>query len=264
MQARRILAALARNIRYDNWPGYCPICEAGVRFYAVGEWYRDQLLCGSCHSIPRQRALISVLTDLYPNWRDLAVHESSPGNGGASAKLKRECPGYVSSQYTPDLPPSPANQDLAAQSFPDASFDLVITQDVFEHLFEPDRVIAEIARTLKPGGAHIMSVPIVNKDRPTQRRASLVDGAIVHHAEPEYHGNPVDPNGSLVTFDWGYDIAAFLEQASAMPTRIVTPEDRSQGLLGEYLDIVVSEHHTASLTAPALLNDRLEGPPRAK
>jgi ubiquinone/menaquinone biosynthesis C-methylase UbiE len=45
-----------------------------------------------------------------------------------------------------------------AQSFPAESFDIVVTQDVFENLFAPDRAIKEIARTLRPGGAHIMTV----------------------------------------------------------------------------------------------------------
>jgi len=38
----------------------------------------------------------------------------------------------------------------------DESFDLVITQDFFEHVLRPAK---EIARTLKSGGAHIYAVP---------------------------------------------------------------------------------------------------------
>jgi len=41
----------------------------------------------------------------------------------------------------------------------DESFDLVITLDVFEHVLRPAKAFAEIARTLKPGGAHIYTVP---------------------------------------------------------------------------------------------------------
>ena len=107
-------------------------------------------------------------------------------------------------------------------------------------LAAPDKAIAEIARTLKPGGAHIMSVPIVNKDRPATRRAALQDGKVVHFAEPEYHGNPVDDEGSLVTIDWGYDIADFLHHHSGMPTSMFVIDDLSQGIRAEYIEIVVS------------------------
>jgi len=39
------------------------------------------------------------------------------------------------------------------------AFDLVITQDFFEHVLRPAKAFAEIARTLKPGGALIYAVP---------------------------------------------------------------------------------------------------------
>jgi SAM-dependent methyltransferase len=42
--------------------------------------------------------------------------------------------------------------------FPDASFDFVYSIDVFEHLAEPGRVLDEIIRVLRPGGAVIVSL----------------------------------------------------------------------------------------------------------
>src|SRR5690349_21616709 len=78
-----------------RWTGYCPICERETRFLALGNYYRDQLICRSCRSIPRERALIRVIEQLYPQWRTLRIHESSPAAGGASLKLKQECVGYT-------------------------------------------------------------------------------------------------------------------------------------------------------------------------
>ncbi len=242
----RAVKDAAKRLRYRNWSGYCPICERDVRFLALGPWYRDQLICTSCHSIPRQRAVIRMIQTLYPDWRKLRIHESSPGVGGASAKLARECEHYVSSHFVGSRPLgslSPEghrNEDLGNQTFEDSSFDIVVTQDVFEHLFEPDRAIAEIARTLCPGGAHIMTVPIVRKASPSVRRASMAGTGIVHHLEPEYHQNPDDPSGSLVTIDWGYDIADYLAQHSGLPTLLFAIEDKRTGICGEYLDVVVS------------------------
>lgn len=234
----------AKRFRYKGWGGYCPICERKVRFLVLGTWYRDQLLCDRCFSIPRERALMIVLQTLFPHWRELDLHESSPMQRGTSVKLAREGRSYTSSQYIPgaalgSLWNGHVVQDLERQTFEDESFDLVVTQDVFEHLFDPAAAIREIARTLRPGGAHIMTVPIVRKEKPSRRRASLEDGKVVNHLEPEWHGNPVG-DGALVTVDWGYDIADFLAAQSGCPTSIFSIDDPSQGVRAEYIEVVVT------------------------
>jgi SAM-dependent methyltransferase len=45
------------------------------------------------------------------------------------------------------------------QHFPDASFDVVVLSAVLEHLYDPDDIIKEIARILRPGGALFLDVP---------------------------------------------------------------------------------------------------------
>jgi SAM-dependent methyltransferase len=45
--------------------------------------------------------------------------------------------------------------------FNDARFDVVICNQVLEHVFEPDRFLQEIQRLLKPQGRLLLTVPFV-------------------------------------------------------------------------------------------------------
>ena len=225
--------------------GYCPCCDAKVSFVAKNPWLRDHFLCNGCKSIPRERALMHIIETQYPNWQELAIHESSPGERGHSLKLKREGKNYLESQYFPghkkgDVVNGIPHIDLEDQSFDDASFDLVITSDVMEHIYEPDKAFKEIYRTLKPGGAHIFSVPIINKHKPTQRWANKgPDGAPEFLFDPEWHGNPVDAQGSPVTMHWGFDIIDFISEQTGAQCSIEYLNDLSLGIQAEYIEIVV-------------------------
>ncbi len=191
---------------------------------------------------------MEVLKMNYPQWRNLAIHEAGPVPRGVSARCARECPRYVVSQYDRAIGFGSCNkergyrsEDLEAQTFSDGTFDLVITQDVFEHLFQPDRAICEIARTLRPGGAHIFTVPIVMKGQQSRRRAFRHgDGTVEHLFKPAYHGNPIDPNGSLVVMDWGYDIAEYLDGHSGLKTTVYYIDNLDRGVRAEYIEVLVS------------------------
>ena len=227
--------------------GFCPVCEQQTTFAAKDPWLRDYFLCLACNSQPRERALFSVLTQLRPGWRELSIHESSPGTA-ASRRLADQAPGYLASQYDPSIPWGSVHptggwrsEDLERQTFEDGRFDIVVTQDVMEHVVAPDLALREIARTLKPGGLHICTVPIVNKEAPSVRRAGRrADGSVEHLLEPVFQGNPMDPNGSLVTIDWGYDIAAVWDAASGLTTTIFTIDDMGRGISAEYIEVLVS------------------------
>lgn len=237
--------------------GFCPICDAEVNFNAVSEkvlaqkwwpgWFRIALKCEKCKSPPRERAIAHMLTKLRPNWRELAIHESSPGGWAFSYKLRREAPGYVASQYDPTFPFGQMhssgrwrNEDLEAQTFADETFDVVVTQDVFEHLFNPGRAAREICRTLKPGGLCLMTVPVVRPWGTTQRRASLKDGQVVHHLPEQYHGNPVGDGKSLVTVDWSYGIGAYLTAKSGVPFSVLVLDDMTMGIRDPYNTLLVA------------------------
>ena len=187
-----------------------------------------------------------------PSWTRLAVHESSPARRGLSLRLLRECKGLVATQYLSDTPRGQRNragfrsENLERQTFADETFDLVVTQDVFEHLFQPDLATAEIWRTLKPGGYHIFTTPIYKGLATSERRATLRGGKVEHLAPQEFHSNPVDPEGSLVTFHYGADFADLLRSWARFEVEIMTFEDRLHGILGEFMEVVVCRKPSGS------------------
>jgi SAM-dependent methyltransferase len=50
-------------------------------------------------------------------------------------------------------PPKLLQMDAARMTFPDASFDLVYSYDVFEHIEDLESAVSEVVRVLRPGGA---------------------------------------------------------------------------------------------------------------
>lgn len=230
-----------------SWSGHCPICEQDTVFETRNAWFRDHLICQSCPggSIPRERALMQVLRELAPGWKARAIHESSPAGRGASVVLARDCAAYVATQFFPDTPRGADRdgvrcEDLERQTFDDESFDLVVTQDVMEHIFHPDRAYREVWRTLKPGGLYIHTTPIYKDRVTTDRRAAIgPDGTVTHLAEPEYHGNPVDPKGSLVTFHYGYDLADLIAEWTPFEVEIRRFHQRRSGIVAEFSEVIV-------------------------
>lgn len=239
---------------YFQHAGHCEICEEDVVFAASGPNFRSTLRCPRCKTPPRERALYHVLNELYPNWRELTIHEASPYRVGVSAKL-RTAAQYVETQHDTAVPWGTNRTDrgyrsenIEEQTFPDEYFDLVVTQSVFENLFNPDKAIKEIARTLKPGGAHICTFPITQKARPTRLRASLVDGEIVHHLPPEFHGSPVSKE-ALMTTDWGYDVIPYLAQHSGLTCWLWSIDSIELGIRADLNEVVVCQKPPAAADA---------------
>ncbi len=91
------------------------------------------------------------------------------------------------------------HEDLRKTSFADASFDLVLTSDVFEHIPDPEVAEQEIVRILKPGGAYVFTVPLdSHADRDAVLARPCSDGTTEYLVPPTYHGDPLRPEGVLV------------------------------------------------------------------
>ena len=238
---RRFIKILRGIVGRKNF-GYCPICQSKTIFVEYTKWLRDKYQCIKCHSIPRQRALVNTLNLFYSNWKELSVHESSPSN---SRFFIKECQNYTFSYFFGNVSLGTYKdgvrcEDLSNMTFDDSSFDLLITQDVFEHVLFPLKAFKEINRILRPGGAHVFTVPFYRNLEKSKARVRWVNGEICFLETPIYHGNPIDKNGSLVTYDWGLDFTDIIFKESNMITTIYIEKDRRKGLDGELLEVFIS------------------------
>lgn len=222
--------------------GFCPCCRSNTLFRSPVDWLRDFYVCTKCGSVPRQRHIQTVLDIRFPGWEQMVIHESSPSNDFISRYASQ----YSASQYFADVPrgETAANgvrsEDVENLTFDDESIDIFITQDVLEHVFSPERAIADIHRVLKPGGAHVFTAPKHKGLLETVQRAALnSDGSVEHLLPEEYHGNPIGDNKALVTYDYGYDFEQLMSTWAATSVEVFHTLDRSRGLDAEFNEVYV-------------------------
>lgn len=225
--------------------GTCPVCGGTDGFQSPDGWFRDNLLCRSCGSLPRERAFTWALETFAPEWRNMDIHESSPAERLVSERLARDCRGYIGSHYYDDVPRGQSrdffqSEDLQNLTFADESLDLHVHLDVMEHVNRPDKCLHEMARTLRKGGKAIFTTPIYQDRTSTQRRAIYFEDGIEHLAEPEYHGNPISGDGALVTFHYGQDISDLMRAwEPRLSVMRILPDDPTIGVIGAFRDVFV-------------------------
>jgi len=227
------------DVRYEATSyGYCHCCRQQVTFHSGDVWLRDHFSCSSCNSTPRQRNLIRTLDELVPAWQEKSLHESSPSNEYLS-----NLPQYSFSQYEPDkefgspVSGGGTNQNIESLTFEDESFDIFISQDVLEHVFNPEKACKEVLRVLKPGGWHIFTTPRHDNLRHSIQRATLNGTVIKHLKTPDYHDNPVGDGKSLVTFDWGKDFEKLLRKWTGREVLTLNKTDQSRGIAGAMFEV---------------------------
>ncbi len=237
-QQRAAAVVTTGVVAADRASGWCPCCRSHTTFVETGPWLRDQFLCEQCRSIPRFRAVNHTLDRYFPGWEQATLHEFSPPGDF----IRRHAAHYSCSSVAQGdaAAAEAAAEQIAHLSFADATFDLVVTQDLLEHLFQPELALPEIMRVLKPGGAHVFTAPKHRGLRVTTQRARLDGGHVRHLLEPQYHGDPLAADRQLVTWDFGDDVEARVMGWAGAPTVSYVVRDRGLGLDGEYLDVFVT------------------------
>lgn len=101
------------------------------------------------------------------------------------------------------------HQDLCNLSFSSESFDLVLVNEVFEHVRDLEQAFREINRILKAKGVVLATTPLAygQFDSIIKAKYNQDSGEVIYLSEPEFHGDPIRPEkGSLVYQIPGWEI----------------------------------------------------------
>lgn len=234
---QRALEKTWNFVRRTQHRGYCSICGIETTMYKYGDNLKETFKCNRCGGIARNRHLAAVLCKTFDidkpysmkkfmeKSKSLNIFEAQargPLNDHLTA-LKD----YVCSEYYPDIQPGNYTrdkvrcEDLQKLTFNDETFDLVITQTVFEHILEPDLAWKEIARVLKPSGYHIFSIPFQNSPI-TESRVKIDNGEEIFIKPKVYHKDGV--RKSLVYTDFGLDLLDHLKDFG-FSTKLYSADD---------------------------------------
>lgn len=231
----------------------CPICESNLEFSSNEDFWtcRDELVANDCpmgRCVVRERAMAETLFSFFDREqvKALSIHEPAPSPRGLSLWLRNNAPHYHMSGYFPESPWGAMvngfrNENLEAQTFPDADFDLVIHLDVMEHLFDPFRALNEIFRTLKPGGICLFSAPTEHNRFHSEQVAKMTDeGGVITVGKPEYHGNPQrEGEGALVTWRYGYDLPLLISRATPFDVEVRRWQSKGRAIMGYMTEIYI-------------------------
>lgn len=197
--------------------------------------YRESFVHSGLNS--RHRAVLEEFykrsSDRHAN--DLAIYAPEAVTEFA-LYLRGRYPRFIGSEFTRDpaiakkLAPIPV-EDLGKLSFDDEVFDFVLVNDVFEHVPHLSKVLAEIARVLKPGGSLVSTFPFDVNEQDHAVKAKLVNGRVRHLTEPEYHGDPVNPKGALVFQIPGWQVIADCKRQGFEDASMVFSLSESRGIL---------------------------------
>jgi SAM-dependent methyltransferase len=206
----------------ESFRGFCAVCGCYETFVRGERSIREGYRCPACKAHLRYQGQALALLERYgapgttslaelvtqPSFQNLDVYE--PGALGPFRSYFSGLPGYTTSEFEPgtqigDPMGTGTCQDLMALTYDDKSFDVVVTSDVFEHVRKPYVGFSEVYRVLRPGGAHIFSIPaqypLASRTVP---RVDVSTDEDVMLLEPRYHRH------HLVYNDFGADITESL------------------------------------------------------
>lgn len=236
-----VIAAIDDRMLISRHPfdikAWCVACEAVTNMRVTWHYcatnpmgsvhpaWTETCACSQCGLNSRMRALIDLLVSKLnvPQTAQIYIAEQTTVSFKAIRNLFDNVtgseylgPGYKLGEVVADFNGhvNVRHEDLSRLSFADSVFDIVLSQDVFEHIPGYQNTFSESARILKRGGSLVFTVPFFYDQAETRIRATVdAQGSVQHILPPEFHGNPVSNEGSLCFQNFGWDILDALRKA---------------------------------------------------
>ncbi|MBK6741808.1 MAG: methyltransferase domain-containing protein [Hydrogenophilales bacterium] len=202
-----------------NLTGYCPSCGVGnvavdYMFSADGKTpvWRERGVC-SCGMNTRMRCTLDWILSSENLSRNSLVY-CNEGTTAFYKALLDFVPLTIGSEYIPKKAPLGSIdrhglrcESIENLSFADDSFDLLVSLDVLEHVFDYQAALRNMYRVLKPGAAALITVPFHFNRADSVKRAEInATGHIEHLLPAVYHGDPINNSGALLVYDYGWDM----------------------------------------------------------
>jgi SAM-dependent methyltransferase len=144
---------------YDATPAAeCPCCRHQGKFASFGIANRPGAMCPECGALERHRLLALALQSGFFSVEAQNVLHFAPERVVCDFLRSSRPASYRSADLAPgaaDLVMNIENIDLA-----DASVDLVVCLHVLEHV-DDTKALAQMHRILRPGGAAVLMVPLI-------------------------------------------------------------------------------------------------------
>lgn len=206
---------------------YCPVCAA-KRIIIRLHHNEIAVRCLTCRATAVTMSLIAVIRQLVPDLSTKEVYELS-SRGPLVTFLKRNCGKLTCSEYFDEVTPGDSHngilcQDVQKLTFPDNSFDICTSTEVFEHVPNDLAGFAEIRRVLRPGGIFLFTVPLF-PSATTIERVQLDHNQHIEYLLPaHYHGDPIrDHQPVLVVRDYGKDITQRVNSQGFSSVQLLRP-----------------------------------------
>jgi hypothetical protein len=145
---------------------------------------------------------------------DRAVILETAATGGVFSSF-HDVSGLIKSEYFDDVPRGNSingikSEDLQSLTFPNDYFDAICILDVFEHIADPWKALAEVRRVLKEEGVAIITVPLDVRKK-TKALARMDNDQLIYLQKPSYHLDGLRPEGVLVFTEFGGDFSTILK-----------------------------------------------------
>ena len=127
------------------------------------------------------------------------------------------------------------HEDATRLSFKDNELDYYLSFECFEHIPDYLQAFRESFRVLKKGGMLYWTIPFSDETQENIVRATInADGSINHLLEPEYHGDPVKPEGGILCFtNFGWQLLDQLRDIGFSDAWVITYWSDALGYYGK-------------------------------